>query len=64
MVTAAYFFLLALVLGLGTFGCWFPALLAAVAALGLVYRFEIRWLWDHTPFSPHDPRPVPPPRRG
>lgn len=40
--------------------CWVPALILGVFAAGIAWRYEIRWLADHTKLTRHEPRPVPP----
>lgn len=44
-------------------GCIIPAALCVAAAIVLAYRFELRWAIDHTPLTPHRPRPIPKSRR-
>lgn len=62
MITATYFVLVVLAGALTFAGCWIPAALVGALAFCLAWRFELRWLADHTRLTKHAPRPVPPPR--
>lgn len=40
-------------------GCLAVAIALGAAALVVAWRYEIRWLADHTKLTRHEPRPVP-----
>lgn len=59
VVVASY---ILLVIGAGacvTSGLWLLGALAAVVAIILAARYELRWCLDHTKLTRHTPRPVP-----
>lgn len=58
--TGAYIGLLAIAGVFTMISFWVPAIIAALIALGLAFRYELRWMIDHTSLTQHKPRKIPP----